>query len=96
MISLNRRESWTTVFWLEFTFEKFQVLVNQSQLRCVVLEFGLLLVCMSFLSHSFSEYLMKERIVISSRLSANVDQGGDGSTPRLSRADMDLLFDPSG
>ncbi|NP_001312200.1 phosphatidylinositol 4-phosphate 5-kinase 6-like [Nicotiana tabacum] len=27
---------------------------------------------------------------------ANVDQGGDGSTPRLSRADMDLLFDPSG
>lgn len=39
---------------------------------------------------------MKERIFISSRLSANVDQGGDGSTPRLSRADMDLLFDPSG
>uniref|UniRef100_M1BKJ7 1-phosphatidylinositol-4-phosphate 5-kinase n=2 Tax=Solanum TaxID=4107 RepID=M1BKJ7_SOLTU len=27
---------------------------------------------------------------------ANADQSGDVSTPRISRADMDLLFDPSG
>ncbi|KAM3289859.1 hypothetical protein P3S67_018148 [Capsicum chacoense] len=29
VISMNRRESWTTIFWLECTSEKFQVPENQ-------------------------------------------------------------------
>lgn len=46
-------------------------------------------------SFFFLECYMKNDL-ISSFVSANADQSSDVSTPRISRADMDLLFDPSG